>query len=222
MVLSGKLSEKLKSEAKALWTEAAEKEFLVSMAKGTLDTELFKNYMVQDYLYLKDYIGILKQIREMAEDEKLAVFLDGIIGDTEYETYKVHVPNLRSLGISEEDAAQHQKGQVIVDYMDFMRSRLEEYGILAGLTALLQCSWNYAYIADAVSERYPDELVRSRYKNWFEAYTNKAYIESNRRWIDALDERTADISNEDVVVLCEIFKTCAEYENKFWDYLNGC
>ena len=106
MVLSGKLSEKLKSEAKALWTEAAEKEFLVSMAKGTLDTELFKNYMVQDYLYLKDYIGILKRIREMAEDEKLAVFLDGIIGDTEYETYKVHVPNLRSLGISEERAAE--------------------------------------------------------------------------------------------------------------------
>ena len=221
MVLSGKLSEKLKSEAKALWTEAVEKEFLVSMAKGTLDTELFKNYMVQDYLYLKDYIGILKRIREMAEDEKLAVFLDGIIGDTEYETYKVHVPNLRSLGIGEEDAALHQKGQVIADYMDFMRSRLEEYGILAGLTALLQCSWNYAYIADVVSERYPDELVRSRYKSWFEAYTNQAYIESNRKWIDALDERTADISNEDINVLCMIFKTCAEYENKFWDYLEG-
>ncbi len=221
MVLSGKLSEKLKSEAEALWAEAAGKKFLVSMAKGTLDIELFKNYMVQDYLYLKDYIGILKQIREMAEDEKLAVFLDGIIGDTEYETYKVHVPNLRSLGISEEDAALCRKGQVIAEYMDFMKSRLEEYGILAGLTALLQCSWNYAYIADVVSERYSDELVRSRYKSWFEAYTNQAYIESNRKWIDALDERTADISDEDVNVLCMIFKTCAEYENKFWDYLEG-
>lgn len=221
MVLSGKLSEKLKSEAIALWTEAAEKEFLVSMAKGTLDIELFKNYMIQDYLYLKDYIGILKQIREMAEDEKLAVFLDGIISDTEYETYKVHVPNLRTLGISEEDVALCRKGQVIAEYMDFMKRRLEEYGILAGLTALLQCSWNYAYIAHVVSERYSDELVRSRYKSWFEAYTNQAYIESNRKWIDALDERTADISDEDVNVLCMIFKTCAEYENKFWDYLDG-
>ncbi len=218
-MLSVRLSEKLKSIVEDLWIEATDKEFLVSMAKGTLDIELFKNYMIQDYLYLKDYIGILKKIREMSEDEKLVEFLERIICDTEYETYKVHVPNLRLLGITDEDIEQCQKGQVITDYVAYMMSQLEKYGILAGLTALLQCSWNYAYIADVVSKRYSDELINSRYKNWFEAYTNKDYVESNQLWIDALDGKAADISIDETDRLCNIFITCAKYENKLWDFL---
>ena len=45
-----KLSERLIGETKKLWTEATKKEFLVSMARGTLDKDLYKNYMIQDYL----------------------------------------------------------------------------------------------------------------------------------------------------------------------------
>ena len=215
-----KLSERLKSEVENLWIEATGKEFLVSMARGTLDIKLYKNYMIQDYLYLKDYIGILNKMLELADDDELRVFLERIIKDTEYETYKVHVPSLRSLGISDEDVEACEKDKVITAYIGFMLSRLEEYGILAGLTALLQCSWNYAYIAKAVSDRYSEELVLSGYKSWFDAYTGKDYIDSNRFWIDMLDERTETIDSEEANQLCEIFRICAEFENKLWDSLN--
>ena len=98
------------------------------------------------------------------------------------------------------------------------QSALEERGIIAGLTALLQCSWNYAYIAKAVSERYPDELSRSPYKSWFDAYTCKDYTASNQLWIDMLDKRTKELSSSEADELCIIFKTCAGYENRLWDF----
>ncbi len=215
-----KLSERLIRETEELWTEATGKEFLVNMAKGTLDEELYKNYMIQDYMYLKDYIDILKKILEMADDDELRAFLERIIKDTEYETYKVHVPGLRSLGITDEDISSCEKLKVISDYIGFMMSRLEEKGILSGLTALLQCSWNYAYIAKAVSEKYSDELSESRYKSWFDAYTAVEYIDSNQVWIDTVDEYAEGISIDVADYLCETFKICAEYENKLWDSLN--
>ena len=155
-----KLSDRHISEAENLWIEAAGKEFLTDMVRGTLEERLYKNYMIQDYLYLKDYIS-------------------------------------------------------------FMMSQLNENGIFAGLTALLQCSWNYAYIARVVSDRYPDELAQSKYRGWFDAYTAKEYIDSNQSWIDMLDKRTENISIEETECLCGIFKTCAQFENKLWDSLRG-
>ena len=213
-----KLSERLRNETENLWEDTSRKPFLVDMARGSLDADLYKNYMMQDYLYLKDYIELLKKMRELAADGELRGFLERIIEDTECETYKVHVPGLRAVGITDEDMRTCGKGRVPEDYIAFMKRKLEENGITAGLTALLQCSWNYAYIANAVAKRYPDELSKSPYKSWFDAYTGKDYTASNQLWIDMLDKRTKDLGSGEADELCLIFKTCAEYENKLWDF----
>ena len=65
-----KLSEILFANTREIWDEACEKDFVVQMAKGTLSHERFKNYMIQDYLYLLDYIEILCFIRNQTEDEE--------------------------------------------------------------------------------------------------------------------------------------------------------
>ena len=213
-----KLSERLMSETVNLWEDTSRKAFLVDMAKGCLDESLYKNYMMQDYLYLMDYIKLLKRMLELAEDGELRAFLERIIVDTESETYKVHLPGLRTMGITDEDLRRCEKGQVPKDYIAYMQGKLEENGIAAGLTALLQCSWNYAYIANAAAKRYAEELSNSPYKSWFDAYTGKDYKASNQLWIDMLDKRTKDLGKDEADELCLIFKTCAEYENKLWDF----
>ena len=92
-------------------------------------------------------------------------------------------------------------------------------GIAAGLTALLQCSWVYAYIGQSVTARYADEVAVSPYRSWFGAYTSDEYLKSNREWIEWLDGETKGIGEEETENLCKIFETCAGYENRFWDAL---
>ena len=60
-----KISDILLSNIKPLWDEAADKNFVIQMAEGTLDINSFKKYMIQDYLYLYDYIEILKDIKAL-------------------------------------------------------------------------------------------------------------------------------------------------------------
>lgn len=213
------LSERLFGENEYLWKESADKAFLIDMAKGTLKSEAFKKYMLQDYLYLKDYIRLLEMMYDSAEDKEMKEFLDNAVKATVYETYNVHLPNLKSLDVTDNDIEQCEKGNVIAEYLGYMTDQLRDHGVISGLTALLQCSWNYAYIAKLMTERYTDVLVRSKYKDWFEAYTSREYVEANDRWINALDERTYDISDTEADRLCHIFKTCAAYENKLWDYM---
>ena len=98
-----------------------------------------------------------------------------------------------------------------------MRQQLEEKGLIACLTALLQCSWVYAYIAKTTMERFPEAIARSPYRSWFEAYTSEDYAESNQKWIEVLDKESEEESSDKTEELCRIFQKCAEFENRLWD-----
>ena len=214
-----KISAVLFDSVKDLWDQAAEKPFVVEMAKGILDQQRYRYYMIQDYLYLLEYIHILECIRESTDDPELKDFISFVIEQVRKETTLVHVPNMRELGITEEDVAGCPESPEIVDYVSYMLSRVKEEGVLAGLTAQLQCSWVYAYIGQRMLETFPDEVAASPYKGWFEAYTCDDYTGANQKWIDILDEKAEGVEGEDAEKLCRIFRTCAEYENRFWDML---
>ncbi len=219
-----KLSEILFKEALPLWQEAAEKEFVVEMAKGTLKEKLFRNYMLQDYLYLQDYNGILSEMLLKTEDsgmaaEELRAFIKATMQVVEEETYRVHLPNMRGMGISEGEIEGARRLPAFAEYVAYMRQCLEDEGVLTGLAALLQCSWAYAYIGERVLSQYAAEVARSPYKSWFEAYTGPEYLGANRRWIDFLDAAAEGISGEKVRHLCGVFTACARHENRLWDEL---
>jgi thiaminase/transcriptional activator TenA len=214
-----KFSEKLYTGVDDLWREAADKPFVREMALGTLTEKRFRNYMIQDYLYLLDYIEILSFIRSQTEDEDLSRFLLAVINETESETYRVHLPHMRKIGVSDEEIATAVRLQVISEYTEYMREQVREHGFLAGLTALLQCSWLYAYIGEKMTAEHPEEIAASPYRFWFDAYTCKEYTDANQMWIDALDRETEGISDETAMLLNNIFRRCAEYENKLWDAL---
>ena len=214
-----KLSEILYAGVADLWKEAAGKPFVVDMARGTLDRERFRSYMIQDHLYLTGYIDLLKRTMDHTEDPELTAFLDDVIRETRNESERVHIPNMRKAGVTDEELASSVMAEVIAEYLDYMRRQLEEEGLLAGLTALLQCSWVYAFIGQEMTEKYPEDVAASPFGSWFEAYTCHEYVICNQKWIDALDKESKGISLDKRDRLCRIFRTCAMYENRFWDWL---
>ena len=203
-----KFSEKLHTGVEDLWREAAGKPFVREMALGTLAEKRFRNYMIQDYLYLLDYIEILCFIRNQTEDEDLRRFLLAVINETEGETYRVHLPHMRKIGVSDEETASAFRLQVITEYTEYMREQVREHGFLAGLTALLQCSWVYAYIGEKMTAECSEEIAASPFRFWFDAYTGKEYIEANQMWIDTVDRESTGIDDETAESMCRIFITC--------------
>ena len=213
-----RFTETLAAGVRDLWQEAAEKSFVRGMAEGNLEEERFRRYMIQDYLYLQDYTNLLKYMKEYASDSRLASFFTEAEEATRIETETVHIPGMKRIGITDEDIQTAIKDPVIEEYAGYMRSQAEE-DYLAGLVALLQCSWVYAYIGQTMTARYAKELARSPFKSWFEAYAAEEYSEANRMWIDTVDRETSGITQEEAAKLCRIFVRCAEYENSFWDVL---
>ena len=209
------------SETEDLWKEAVNKPFVKKMADGTLETEKYRRYMLQDYLYLTDYIELLREISESTEKKSLRSFLEKILRETQEEAERVHLPAMRELGITDTDIQNAVMAQVLQEYVGYMKQQLREEGHVAGLVALLQCSWAYAYIGQTVSEREAERLSASPYKSWFASYTCASYIETNQSWIDASDRETEDLDDTKKLRLCSVFQTCARYENLFWDDLDN-
>ena len=100
-----KLSERIYERAKALWPRYLTHPFVTEMADGTLPREKFRYYMVQDYLYLRDYVKIFAAILQKTDDFEQIRFLSGEMANTIDETFRTHLPYMKRLGVTEEEIA---------------------------------------------------------------------------------------------------------------------
>lgn len=53
-----RFTEKLLKEAMPIWEKYLDHPFIKEIGEGTLDKNKFKEYLVQDYLYLKEYAKV--------------------------------------------------------------------------------------------------------------------------------------------------------------------
>ena len=212
-----KTTETLFAQVEELWEKASQKEFLIKMADGSLENDRYSRYMLQDYYYLLEYKDILERLLKLSDDSEVTDFLKMAVDVTVYETESVHLPAMKKLGISEDAIKNTGKNQVVADYVKFYNDTIDKNGLIGGFTALLQCCWNYAYLGEKLCKKYGEKIEKSYYKFWFDAYTSKEYVETNEKWQSLVNKITAGIDDKTEETLCKIFKTCAEFENKFWD-----
>lgn len=212
-----KLSEILFEEVKEIWQEYLKHPFVKEMANGTLDIEKFKYYMIQDYIYLKDYIKVFAVGAIKSEDFKdIKFFIDNMYAVLN-ETYNVHIPYMNRLGIKDDDIDSATVDIDNTSYTKYMLYESQNGNMLSCLIAILSCSWSYAYIAKNIVDNNEHCLKDERYGQWFEGYYNKEYQENNDKLIEKIDALTQNLSQKETDKLSEIFLNCSIYELKFWD-----
>ena len=212
-----KLSERIYARAEKIWPRYLRHPFVTQMADGTLPPEKFRYYMLQDYLYLRDYVKIFAAITQKADDFEQIRFLSGELANTIDETFRTHRPYMERLGITEEEIRRARPHIDSVAYSHYMLCEAQMGDVLMGLVTLLNCSWSYAYIAEETVKRYPHALQDARYGAWFAGYVSEEYRRTNQALIDRIDALAASVSEERVGRLCEIFEKCCLFDLRFWD-----
>lgn len=212
-----KLSERIYAHAKELWPQYLCHPFVTEMANGTLPTEKFRYYMLQDYLYLKDYVKIFAAIIQKADDFELLCFLSEEMSETIQETVRTHVPYMKRLGITEEEIRNARPHIDNSAYSHYMLCEAQMGDVLTGLVTLLNCSWSYAYIAEQIVKLHPEALRGEKYGSWFSGYISEEYRKTNQALIDRIDALGTEIDEEKAEHFCEIFEKCFLFDLRFWD-----
>lgn len=212
-------SESLYAQAEPEWKNLLEHPFIQGMKDGTLDERLFRNYMIQDYLYLTEYVKIIAVTLTRAKTLDEIKFLSEMLSQTVNELDQVHLVNMKRLGISAEEVRHASDQKERTDYLSFMMEQAASFDVLTGLVVLLQCSWSYAYIAEQIVRQDPDVVNRSVYGSWFASYDAMEYKTANQHLTDMVDCCAIGIEEEEKKRLTTLFVRCNAFEHAFWDML---
>jgi thiaminase/transcriptional activator TenA len=205
-------TDELFNESKDIWQSYLNHPFLVELSKGNLDKEKFKNYLIQDYLYLKEYakvfcMGMIKSnsLKEMK------FFYDSINGIINDET-AIHIEYLNYFNVV--DVENYKLNIVNESYTSYMKGVSLTGDVLEIISTILPCTWSYNFIAKNISQKCSDDNF---FKKWIDSYNSDEYKNFTKLWIDFTNDLCKNIDESKKERLKEIFRKSSIYEYEFWD-----
>ena len=212
-----KFTECLFEEVKEIWEEYLNHPFVKEMGEGTLPKEKFKNYLIQDYLYLKEYakmfcMGVVKATTM----EEIKFYFNTAKNILEDET-STHNMYLKGFGMDPEEVENCECNMVTSSYTSYMQAKALTGDLNEIAVATLSCTWSYYYIGIHLAEKYADKLENNFYKTWIDVYAGEDNYKFTMDWIDHIDKICKDISDEEKKRLKEIFVITSIHEMNFWD-----
>lgn len=212
-----KTTEKLIAAAKDIWDGYYDHPFVRGIKDGTLDKEKFKYYIMQDYLYLIDYVRVFALGAAKAPDVKtMTLFVDycKTILDTEMD---IHGGYMGILGITEEEMKEMPMAIDNAAYTSYMLRVAYEENAAAIAASILACAYSYEVIARRMVAEDPDCVKDPLYGDWISGYACDEYHEENITLMKFTDELTEGLSEEEYQHLERIFVDCSRFEKMFWD-----
>ncbi len=212
-----KFTDTLFKENEVLWHKYLKHPFIRGMEDGSLSLEKFKYYMIQDYIYLKEYAKVFALgISKSKTNEDIQV-LSKSLSSIAWETDHVHTKYMERIGITEEEIKNTRASLSNLGYTSYMIAKALEDDVLNSYLAVLSCSWSYGFIGKMVNQRSPKLADDNIYGEWIRAYSSAEYEEMNQELMDYIDKKCENLSEERLEELAEIFKICSEFELRFWD-----
>jgi thiaminase/transcriptional activator TenA len=208
---------RLVQSSEQAWPAYIRHEFVLQLASGGLPERCFRQYLVQDYLFLVHFarawgLAIYKsdELAEMRRAQRLvAATLDVEIG--------LHVEYCRGWGLSEAAMAAEREAPATIAYTRFVLDRGLAGDRLDLEVALAPCIVGYAVIAAERIGAPETRLAGNPYREWLEMYSGTDYQNLAEEAAVALDEQFARRGGEArFAALAANFTTAARLEADFW------
>ena len=212
-----KFSEVLFESTRDIWSDYLKHPFIVEIANGNLDKIKFEKYLVQDYLYLKEYSRVFAMGMVKAETMEEIKFFYSSVKATMEDENEYHVKYLRNLGYKLTELEKMKEESENSNYTAYMKSISLTGGVEEIAVAILPCTWSYSYIGRYIMDNYKGKLEDNPFRGWIEMYADNGFAEFTDRWINYIDDLCSDISDSKKKKLIEIFIECSKHEMNFWD-----
>jgi thiaminase (transcriptional activator TenA) len=180
---------------------------VAGIARGDADPDAFRNYVEQDFIYLRNYMRLYARLAALAPEHHVEhlVTLAWNIGEHELGLH-------RSFGVPfGADFEGVTPSPVCADYMRFLLDAADDFGL--GLVASLPCAWGYAEVATMMP--LPPE---GPFRRWAETYRSERGRELLARHCQMIDEAAPDPVRAE-----ELFARAMDLEVEFWNqHLTDC
>lgn len=207
--------EDILEQNKPVWDKCIATLFVQDMKDGKLPIEDFKEYMIQDSIYLKNYARVYGKAIYHAEtlrEIQLYYSILNFVTDTESV---VRLNYLRQFGMTDDDIEFIDPLPENRKYIDFLFETAERGNGCEILMAVLPCMLSYSYIFRKLADE--SESRKSKYWDFIQDYADDRYAESCKEWCDFADKKCVSLSEADQKKLGSIFEKAGYLELDFWN-----
>jgi len=215
--------------AQRLWDGAASMigvtenhDFLVSMVAGTLATENFKYYVIQDALYLTDYAECFRILARNAgvspsDRDRLMAFAKG----AEEDEKELHKSFFKEWGITGADGAISMPNTLL--YTSYLLRVCSTRPHAEGLAVILPCMWIYWHVGKCMlrlreeMEKAGNRKAMPAFDAWIDLYASAEFEKEVKDYIALVDQAIADADEETIAKMQEHFNMACRLEHMFWD-----
>ena len=206
---------KLKSSCNKEWSEYTDHKFLSDLVSNKLPDKNFKKYLVQDYIFLQQFLKILAlsvyKSDSFEEINRSVSFIKGI--DREI---KLHVSYCRKWKIPLRSLSNIKVERANSAYTDHVLNVGKNGNNLDIFSCLSPCIIGYGEIGFKLSKI--KNWKKSKYSTWIKMYSSKEYQKVAKDNIDYLDILFKNNKNKNITKLKSNFKKSTILERNFW----GC
>lgn len=207
-------TDELFAAVEPIWRAQLEHPFVRGIGDGSLDEERFKHWVLQDYLYLKEFARIFAWAVAKAESLDSMSWYAKVLDLTLNTEMDLHREYAGRFGLSPEDLETAPMWPTTRAYTDFL-VRTAADGEMADLVAaLLPCAWGYVYVARSLAEEgVPDDR---RYADWIAQYASDDFAEAAEWLKEEMNRLAAEAGPSRRQRLKDTFVLSSRYEWMFW------
>jgi thiaminase/transcriptional activator TenA len=185
-----------------------------ALVAGTLDAEVFRQYVVQDALYLLEYGRVLAALASRAPDADTVLQFSRAAEGAIVVERALHAEFFRYFGIDAGAAARAEASPTCRAYTDFLHTSVHVGGWAVGLAAILPCFRVYHDVGVALAR---EERPGNPYARWIATYADEAFgalVEAVETTVDATWRNAGAVAREAMIAA---YDRSVVYEWMFWD-----
>ena len=184
--------------------------FIQKLIDGSLDEDIFKEYISQDIIYCEIFNSKMKKLSEKLDKEDYKNKLLGysqskssIIMREQYQKFF----NLSPSG---------DKKEICEKYTSLISDLVDNHSIQEGLSSMLACYWVYFEIGNYIHENQDKNNKNNKYQSWIDNYGNPNYGKKVNDYKNICDYYANLVPNKKEEMK-KIFIQCVQYEYEFFN-----
>ncbi|TRM96720.1 thiaminase II, partial [Sulfolobus sp. E1] len=183
--------------------------FLVELVNGNLDEEKFIYYIVQDYMYLREFSKALALLSAKADSEEHSALFITHIQDAIKVEKALHKYYIKEFGVNLEN---YEMSPTNLAYTSYLLAVAYSRPFIEVVSAVLPCYWIYMEVGKELLKKGSKNPI---YQKWIDTYGGEEYERGVRAVISILDNE--NVSEKEFNELKKHFRTASVYEYMFWD-----
>jgi thiaminase (transcriptional activator TenA) len=185
------------------------------IAAGTLDEAVFRRWLVQDWLFLHDYVRVFALAAARAPDADSLGRLVDLAHATFHDELALHRSYAQEFGLTDADLARARKSPSCAAYTDFLLRTAATGDFADVLAALLPCMWGYSELGRTLAAA--GMPAEPRYRRWVETYADPGFAELAAWCARLLDRAAEGLPAWRLEQLERCFGDSMDHELAFWD-----